>query len=116
MNSLVSVSAIVHRLLARLYPSEMRRRWEPEMADTFALQLADALREQRWTAALTTWYYAFAELFLIALPLQIVRATVVIPVAALAGAGAIFYGLLWALMNSLALSALYHHALGKLGG
>jgi hypothetical protein len=86
------------------------------MADTFALQLADALREERWTSVIATWYYALADLVLIALPLQLGRSALVIPVAAVTSAGVIFFGLVWALQNSLALSALYHHAFAKLGG
>ena len=116
MNSAITVSAKLYRLLARLYPGEIRRRWEPEMADTFALQLADAWRAEGWTAVIATWYYALAELFHIALPRQVARAALVVPVAALAGAGAIFFGLVWALLNPLKLNALYHHTFGKLGG
>jgi hypothetical protein len=116
MSSLVSFSTILYRLMARLYPEEIRRRWEPEMADTFALQIADALRQDRWTGVIAVWYYALAELFLIALPRQLARAALLVPVAALAGAGAVFYGLVWALQNSLTLGRLYHHAFTKLGG
>ena len=116
MNSVVSLSAKLYCLLARLYPDEIRRRWEQEMAETFALQLADAMREERWTSVIATWYYALADLVLIALPLQLGRAALVIPVAAVTGAGVIIFGLIWALQNSLALSALYHHAFAKLGG
>ena len=116
MNSVVSCSAKLYCLLARLYPDEIRRRWEQEMTDTFALQLADALREQRWTSVIVTWYYALADLVLIALPLQLGRAALVIPVAAVTGAGVILFGLVWALQNSLALNALYHRAFAKLCG
>ena len=76
MNSVITLSVQLYRLLARLYPDEIRRRWEPEMADTFALQLGDALRERRWTAVIAIWYYALAELFQIALPLQLTRAEI----------------------------------------
>jgi hypothetical protein len=116
MNAAVSRSARVYSLLARLYPDEMRRRWEQEMADTFGLQLADALRDERWTSVIAVWYYALADVVLIALPLQLGRAALVIPVAAVTGASVILWGLVWALENSLTLSALYHHAFGKLGG
>jgi hypothetical protein len=116
MSWLVSRSTTIYRLLARLYPDEMRRRWEPEMADTFALQLADAVREERWSGVIATWYCALAELFQIALPSRLARAALVVPMAALAGAGAIFYGLAWALQNSQVLEALYHHAFARLGG
>ncbi|MGA2195333.1 MAG: hypothetical protein ABSH40_08690 [Bryobacteraceae bacterium] len=116
MTSLISLSAKVYRLLTLLYPDEIRRRWEAEMADTFALQIADALHEKRWTAMIAAWYYALAELLFIAVPRRLTRAALVIPVAALASAGAIFFGLLWALQNPLTLSAFYHHTFAKLGG
>jgi hypothetical protein len=41
---------------------------------------------------------------------------VVIPIVSLAGSGTLFFGLIWALGNSLALLALYHRLLAKLGG
>lgn len=116
MNTLVPLSVTLYRLLARLYPDEIRSRWEPEMADTFALQLEDAVRQRRWSAVLAAWYYALAELFLIALPMRLARAPVLIPAAGLAGAGAVLYALVWALQNSLELNRLYHHAVATIGG
>jgi len=116
MKSLILLNTRLYRILAMAYPEEFRRRWEPEMADTFELLLADAIREKRWTAVAGAWYTAGAELLLIAVPLHIARLTLAVPLAAVAGAGAMFYGLLWALQNSLALRALYHHAITQLGG
>jgi len=40
------------------------------MAETFELQLADAWREDRWLGMVEIWFYAVAEIFRIALPLQ----------------------------------------------
>jgi hypothetical protein len=116
MKPLVSISVKVYRLAIRLFPDEIRWRWEPEMADTFALQLVDALREARWSAIAGVWYYAAVELFSIALPARLARAAMLVPMAALAGAGAIFYGLLWVLQNPLTLNRLYHHTILRFGG
>jgi hypothetical protein len=106
----------IYRILLRLYPNEMRRRWEGEMIETFALQLADARQEAGWGGVLRVWFCAVRELFQIALPLQVASAALVIPAVSLAGSGAIFLGLTWALENSLALRVLYGHLVAKLGG
>ncbi|HWC95474.1 MAG TPA: hypothetical protein VG456_01960 [Candidatus Sulfopaludibacter sp.] len=116
MSALISCATKLYRALTYLYPAEFRRRWKEELTDTFALQITDSFREDRWTNAIATCCHAFAELILTGLPLQLTRVALVLPLAAVAGAGAIFYGLVWALQNSLALRALYHHAVGKLGG
>jgi hypothetical protein len=102
------MSAAIYRLLLRLYPEEIRRRWEEEMVETFALQLADGW----WDA----WCCAVGEIFQIALPLQLAREGMAIPIVSLASSGAVFFGLTWALGNSLALRLLYHRLLDKLGG
>jgi hypothetical protein len=106
----------IYHILLRLYPKEIRRRWEREITDTFALQLADAWQEAGWGGALQVWFCAVAELFQIALPLQAARAALLIPVVSLAGSCAILFGVTWALENSLVLRALYHHLVAKLGG
>jgi hypothetical protein len=116
MNLFIRFSAALYGWLARLYPDEIRRRWEAEMTDTFALQLAEAWREPGWTGVIATWYYALAELFAIALPRQLLRAGLLVPVGALTAAGVIFYGLAWALQNSLALNRIFYRAFGKLWG
>ena len=106
----------IYRLLLRLYPGEIRRRWEREIMETFALMLVDARQEAGWGGVLQVWFCAVAELFQIALPLQVARAAVLIPVVSLAGSGAILFGLTWALENSLVLRGLYRHLVAKLGG
>ena len=102
------MSAAIYRLLLRLYPEEIRRRWEEEMVETFALQLADGW----WDA----WSCAVGEIFQIALPLQAAREGMAIPIVSLASTGALFFGLTWALGNSFALLSLYHRLVDKFGG
>lgn len=96
------MSAAIYRLLLRLYPREFRQRWEEEMVDTFALQLADG-----WFDA---WSCALAEL------LPAAREGLAIPIVSLAGSGTILFGLTWALVNPTVLVSLYHRLLQKLGG
>ena len=110
------MSAVIYRLLLRLYPGALRRRWAQEMVDTFALQLHDARQEAGWAGVLQTWFCAVAEIFQVALPLQAARAAVVIPVISVAGSSAIFFGLFWALENSLALRVFCRQLFAKLGG
>lgn len=108
MKMLVPLSGRVYRLLTYLYPPEIRRRWQAEMTETFVLELADAVRRQGWRGVAGVWCRALAEVFRIALPLQFARDDVAIPFAATAGAGLVFYALIWTLENSLVLGALYH--------
>ena len=116
MNTPMPVSVRLYRALTYLYPLEIRDRWESEMADTFALQMADARRSGRRSTVAAVWYYALAELLQIALPRRLARATLVIPVSALTAAGALMFGFMWALLNSLTLKAIFHHTFAKFGG
>lgn len=86
------------------------------MVEAFTLQLSDARREAGWMGELQVWYCAVAEIFRIALPLQAARGALVIPIVSVASSGAVFFGLTWALQNSLALHVAYRHWLDKLGG
>ena len=96
------MSIAIYRLLLRLYPCEFRRRWEEDMVETFALQVADG-----W---LDAWTCALGEL------LTASRECLAIPVVSVAGSGAVFIGLLWVLGNPFALVSLCHQLLAKLGG
>lgn len=102
------MSTAIYRLLLRLYPSEIRRRWEEEMVETFALQLADGPVE--------AWFRTVMELFQIAFPRWAAEKRLMIPLLSGAASGTLFFGLFWALGNSLRLLSLYHHVLVKLGG
>lgn len=116
MNRVVRLSAALYRILVRFYPADLRHRWEPEMADTFALQIRSAASEGGWIALIETWSCALAELLRIALPLQLTRTCVVVPAVSLAGASAVFFSLVWALENSLVMRAALRHLVTKLGG
>jgi hypothetical protein len=102
------MSVRLYRLLLRLYPAHIRQRWEEEMVETFSLQLADHGRE--------AWTDAALDLLRVALPRQAARAALVVPCVSLVGSCAVFYGLFWALANSIRLLALYHHVIAKFGG
>ena len=86
------------------------------MAETFALQLDDAWQVRGPAAAIRVWYLALAEVFRIALPLQLARSAVVVPVVSVASSTAIFLSLTWALQNSLALNAIVRRLFHKFGG
>ncbi len=108
MNSVATLSGKVYGLLTRLYPAEFRSRWEAELADTFAQEVADAGRRDGWRGVVAAWFWALAEVPGIVLTPRIAGGAVVVPVTATFGAGAVFYGMMWALGNSQALRALYH--------
>jgi hypothetical protein len=111
---MIRLSDRLYAMLLRLYPAEIRQRWEAEMAETFTLQLADAWQGRGLPAVTRVWYLALAEVFQIALPLQLARSAV--PMISLAGTSAIFFSLIWALQNSLALNAMVRSLFHKFGG
>lgn len=104
----------VYAALLRLYPADIRQRWEAEMAETFALQLDDAWRGRGLAAAIRVWSLALAEVFQIALPFQLARSAV--PLISITSTTAIFFSLIWALQNSLALKAMERSLFHKFGG
>jgi hypothetical protein len=116
MNRAAGLSNCVYAVLLRLYPLEFRQRWAEEMAETFALQVEDAWQERGFAGITRIWYRGLAEVFQVAFPLQVVRPAVVVPVVSIAGNTVIFWSLIWALQNSLALNALGRSLLHKFGG
>jgi hypothetical protein len=116
MNRVAALSNRAYVILLRLYPAEIRQRWEHEMAETFAFLVEDTWHERGIAGVARIWYRGLAELFQIALPLHVVRPTVVVPVISIAGNTAIFWSLIWALQNSLALKALGRSLLHNFGG
>ena len=96
------MSVRIYRLLLRLYPREFRLRWEGEMLETFALQVAHG--------QLDAWRSVLPELLLAT------RHGLAIPVVSLAGSGVILFSLTWALGNSIVLLHLFHRLMVKLGG
>jgi hypothetical protein len=113
MNTFIKLSGAVYRWILLLYPPDVRRTFGDEMADTFAQQLADAWEENRLASVIQVWWLALLELPAIALPRQLRRPALFIPVASLLSTTTIFVSLVWALEHSLVLSAWYH---GMFGG
>jgi len=116
MNCVLRLSVALYRTLVRLYPAEFRQRWGAEMVDTFGMQIHDAAAEGGWTAVIGTWSSAVAEFLRIALPLQLTRTSVVVPVVSLAVSSAVFFGEIWVLENPLALRAAWRHLVTQFGG
>lgn len=116
MTRVAEMSSCVYAVLLRLYPPEIRQRWELEMEETFALQVDDAWQERGFGGVTRVWYGGLAELLQIALPLQVIRPAVVVPMVSIAGNAALFWSLTWALQNSLALNALGRSLFHKFGG
>jgi hypothetical protein len=114
MSLLVRYSCRAYAALLALYPPDLRRRFGSEMADTFAQQVLDAWERRRLSGLIGVWTLALPEFVSIALPRQVLRPGLAIPVASLIGASAIFISLVWALQHPLMLTAWYHHVFGGL--
>ena len=102
------MSIRIYRLLLRLYPRDLRGKWEEEIVEAFEAQLGDG-----W---LNAWSCAIMELFQVALPLRTTDKTLVIPLVSVVANGMLFFGLIWALGNSMKMLAAYHKLLATLGG
>ena len=113
MRAFIQLSGALYRLILVLYPPDVRRVYGGEMADTFAQQLAEAWEENRAAGVIQVWWLALLELPAIALPRQLARRALIIPVVSLIGTSTLFFSLVWALQHSLVLSAWYH---GMFGG
>ena len=108
MSAIVQTSARVYRYLVLCYPSEFRARYGDEMADTFEQQLAEVWQDRGLAGLSLAWSIASLELIRIALPGQVTRPGVAIPMLSALLAGAIWLPLVWALSNPLALFYWYH--------
>jgi len=91
-----------------LYPRDLRRGFGPEMADIFALQLADARAKRSPIAAVRVLWDAYAELLTIALPGSAVSPALPVPLASLVATTVMYASLSWALENPLRLRSIYH--------
>jgi len=112
MRSFIEWSGAAYRLILVLYPPEVRRVFGAEMTDTFAQQLAGAWEENRLSGVIQVWLTALLELPAIALPRQLARPLLFIPVVSLLGTSTLFFSLVWALEHSLVLSAWCHGVFG----
>ena len=108
MTRLVRASSSLYRCLVLCYPQEFRHRYGREMADTFEQHVEQAWEESGIAGVTLVWSVAAQELLRFALPGQVTRPAVAIPVLSLTLAGAILLPLTWALSNPLALFAWYH--------
>lgn len=112
MTRFIEFSCSVYRALLSLYPPDVNQRFGIQMADTFAQQLTDAWQDRRLPGVLEVWSLTLPEFLLIALPRQIARPILVLPIVSLASTSAIFFSLIWSLHNPLVLNAWYHKFVG----
>ncbi len=101
------MSKVVYRWLLRLYPVEVRMRWEGDMVDVFERQLSES-----WVDA---WSCAVAELFQVGLPLWAARDIIALSFISSSVSAVLLFGLIWALGNSVRLLEISHHLFAKFG-
>jgi hypothetical protein len=65
-----TLSARAYDGILRLYPSDLRREFGPEMNELFVEDLDDAWRSSGLVGVIGVWWCALCELFRIALPAQ----------------------------------------------
>jgi hypothetical protein len=65
---MTGLSGLVYRGMLRLYPTELRRDFGPEMMEVFADDLADGWRTCGFAGACLVWWCVLCEFFRIAIP------------------------------------------------
>ncbi len=101
------MSKLVYRWLLRVYPAQVRIRWEEDMVELFERQLNES-----WVDA---WSCAVAEIFQVALPLSAARDVIALSFISSSVSAVLLFGLIWALGNSVRLLQISHDLFAKFG-
>lgn len=90
----------------RFYPASLSEAFGTDMSDAFRQQTLDAWKEGGWFMLLRVLYSAIRELFTEALPARAGSPEAIASAGSLVCTSAVFWCLLWALRNPLAVKAL----------
>ena len=98
------------RALLFLYPAEFREEFGAEMAEVFAMQLAEARHPME---VIRICWYALREVFTLALPMRITDPSLLAPAGSLLGTPAVLLPLIWALNHPRTLNLLARNIFGR---
>jgi hypothetical protein len=99
MTSAVRVSCGLYRMLLFAYPSDFRLRFGSEMATTFCDQICGEWKHSGLPGVAQVWRSALAEVFSVAVPLQLQRSIVVATSLALLSSFALFIAVFHAMTH-----------------
>jgi hypothetical protein len=100
MTSAVRVSCGLYRMLLFAYPSDFRLRFGSEMATTFCDQICGEWKHSGLPGVAQVWRSALAEVFSVAVPLQLQRSIVVATSLALLSSLALFMAVFHAMTHA----------------
>ena len=99
MTSAVRVSCGVYRLLLFTYPSDFRQRFGNEMVTTFSDLMRDEWKCSGLQGVVRVWRLALAEVFSVAVPLQLRSSSVVATSLAMLSSTALFIAIFYAMTH-----------------
>ena len=97
MTSAVQLSCSLYKMMLFAYPSDFRVRFESEMVTTFSDLLCGEWEENGLRGVVRVWRYALAEVFSVAVPLQLQSPIVVATSLSLLSSLALFMALFYAM-------------------
>jgi hypothetical protein len=99
MTSAVRVSCGLYKMLLFAYPSDFRLRFESEMVTTFSDQICGEWEQNGLPGVVRVWRSALAEVFSVAVPLQLQSSIVVATSLALLSSFALFMAIFHAMTH-----------------
>ena len=106
MHTLLRLCWRAYDFSLRCYPASLTKAFGADMSEAFRQQTLDAWEEGQWILLLRVLYCAIAELFTEAIPARAASPEAIAGAGSLVCTSAVFWGLLWALRNPLAVKAL----------
>ena len=99
MTGAVRVSRSLYKMLLFTYPRDFRLRYESEMVATFSELVGGEWEHKGLAGVARVWRSALAEVFSVAVPLQLQRSVVVATSLALLSSFALFMAILYAMTH-----------------
>jgi hypothetical protein len=99
MTSAVQLSCGLYKMLLFAYPSDFRLRFESEMVATFSDQICGEWEQNGLPGVVRVWRSALAEVFSVAVPLQLQSSIVVATSLALLSSFALFMAIFHAMTH-----------------
>ena len=99
MTTAVQLSCGLYKMLLFAYPSDFRLRFESEMVTTFSDQICGEWEQNGLPGVVRVWRFALAEVFSVAVPLQLQSSIVVATSLALLSSFALFMAIFHAMTH-----------------
>ena len=99
MTNTVQLSCGLYKMLLFMYPADFRRRFESELVTTFSDLICGAWEQNGLLGVVRAWRSAVAEVFSVAVPLQLQSPFIVASSLALFSSSALFMAIFYAMTH-----------------